>query len=64
MVVTDVFQEPHALKGRSSFSSRDTFYDKVLFFDDPDFWKDYNIIEPTESLENAIDKLKKTLKNS
>ena len=32
-----------------------------MFFDDPDFWKDYNIIEPTESLENAIDKLKKNV---
>ena len=59
MVITDVYQEPKALKGASSFSTRESFYDKVMFFDDPDFWKDYNIIEPTESLENAIGKLKK-----
>ena len=25
----------------------------------PDFWGNYNIIEPTESLEHAVDKLKK-----
>lgn len=26
-----------------------------------DYWKDYNIIEPTESLENAVKKLRKQL---
>ena len=24
-----------------------------------DFWRNYNIIEPTESLENAVNKLRK-----
>ena len=47
------------IKGRESFYQRDSFYDKVAFFEDPDFWMDYNIIEPTESLEDAITKLKK-----
>ncbi len=47
------------IKGRDSFYQRDSFYDKVAFFEDPDFWMDYNIIEPTESLEDAITKLKK-----
>ncbi len=61
MVVTDVYKGLRPLKGTTSFSNRDSFYDKVMFFDDPDFWKDYNIIEPTESLENAIDKLKKNV---
>jgi hypothetical protein len=51
-------------RGRSSFGLRDRFYDKVEYFDDPDFWADYNIIEPTESLENAIDKLKKRVRNN
>lgn len=59
MVVTDVYKEPHALTGIMTFSSKDSFYDKVAYFSDSDFWRDYNIIEPTESLENAIDKLKK-----
>ncbi len=27
---------------------------------DEDYWSDYNIIEPTESLENAVEKLKRT----
>lgn len=62
MVVTDRLQhggEAKRPRGRSSFGLRDRFYDRVEYFEDPDFWADYNIIEPTESLEHAIDKLKK-----
>ena len=64
MVVTDRLATGRDAKrpsGRSSFGIRDRFYDRVEYFDDPDFWADYNIIEPTESLEHAIDKLKKKL---
>lgn len=66
MVVTDRLASGRDAKrpsGRSSFGLKDRFYDRVEYFDDPDFWADYNIIEPTESLEHAIDKLKKKLKN-
>ena len=66
MVVTDMLAAGHDAKrpkGRSSFGLKDRFYDRVEYFDDPDFWADYNIIEPTESLEHAIDRLKKKLKN-
>ena len=60
MVVTDLQStDAQPISGRMSFSSRDSFYDKVQFFDDPGFWKDYNIIEPSESLEHAIKRLKK-----
>ena len=45
------------ISGRQSFDSRDAFYDKVDYFRDPDFWKDYNIIEPTESLDRAVGRL-------
>lgn len=61
MVVTD--HEPAKgrapISGRDSFDSRDAFYDKVDFFLDPLFWEDYNIIEPSVSLDEAIDKLLK-----
>ena len=33
--------------------------DKAPLFQDPDFWKDYNIIEPSESLEHAVARLRK-----
>ena len=65
LVVTDRLatgKDAKRPKGRSSFDKHDRFYDKVEFFDDPDFWADYNIIEPTESLEHAIGKLKKKVK--
>lgn len=65
MVVTDrrqMGEEVKRPKGRNSFGIRDRFYDKVEYFEDPDFWADYNIIEPTESLENAIGKLKKKVR--
>lgn len=42
-----------------SFRSTESLADKTQVYFDPDFWKDYNIIEPTESLENAIGRLKK-----
>lgn len=61
-VVTEYLQHGKDVKrprGRSSFNIRDRFYDKVEYFNDPSFWADYNIIEPTESLEHAINKLKK-----
>lgn len=51
--------EGKRIKGRSSFGSRDAFFDKVSYFADPDFWGSHTIIEPTESLEKAITKLKK-----
>ena len=58
MVVTDVSNDDvHPISGRNSFDSRDAFYDKVEYFQDPDFWDNYNIIEPTETLDKAIDKL-------
>ena len=65
MVVTDRQQQGKDVKrphGRSTFGLRERFYDRVEYFDDPNFWADYNIIEPTESLEHAIGKLKKKVR--
>ena len=47
------------IRGRDSFDQRDAFFDKVDFFRDSTFWQDYNIIEPTESLDKAVNKLLK-----
>ncbi len=44
---------------KASFGNFDIFYDKVQDYWDADFWKGYNIIEPTESLDKAVIKLKK-----
>ncbi len=44
---------------RLAFKESQSLSDKVVSFYDPDFWEDYNIIEPDESLEYAVNRLKK-----
>lgn len=38
--------------------------DKASGFSDPEFWGEYNIIEPEKSIESAIEKIKKQLKRT
>ena len=52
-------QDVQPIRGRDSFDQRDAFFDKVDYFRDPAFWQDYNIIEPSESLDKAIERLLK-----
>ena len=61
MVVTNRYTGEAAvpIARQDAFRSRETLADKARSYSDPDFWKDYNIIEPTESLEHAIGRLKK-----
>ena len=47
------------ISNKLAFNDKHSLSDKISNFYDPDFWEDYNIIEPTESLENAVNKLKK-----
>lgn len=44
---------------KMAFDKTDIFADEVDNFRDPDFWADYNIIEPTETLDKAVDRLRK-----
>lgn len=46
---------------RDAFRPKQIFYDVVKEYWNEDYWKDYNIIEPTESLENAVKKLRRHL---
>ena len=58
MAVTDVASDGvQPIANRSSFDSRDSYYDKVEYFMDPEYWSNYNIIEPSESLDKAIHRL-------
>ncbi|MBQ2172872.1 MAG: carboxypeptidase-like regulatory domain-containing protein [Bacteroidales bacterium] len=59
LVVTDVRPEVIPIPRRERFRSTDFLNDKAEEFQDPDFWADYNIIEPSESLEHAINRLRK-----
>lgn len=61
MVVTDHRPcDKDPIDRKDAFKQRDSFLQMVNNFNDPDFWRAYNIIEPTESLEKAINKLKKS----
>jgi hypothetical protein len=58
MAVTDSQSDNvKPIANRSSFDSQDAYYDKVEYFMDPEYWSNYNIIEPSESLDRAIKKL-------
>lgn len=60
MVVTDRQEDNFtAISNKTAFKEKQVFYDLVDEYRNEDFWKEYNIIEPTESLEHAVNKLKK-----
>ena len=62
MVVTNRRERGEVTKisRAEAFGSSSSLADKASFYSDPDFWKDYNIIEPTVGLEQAVGRLKFT----
>lgn len=62
MVAVDREERPErVIARRDAFKPYQVFYDIVKEYWSEDFWKDYNIIEPTESLEDAVKKLRKQM---
>ena len=62
MVVVEREEYPErVIARRDAFKSKQIFYDVVKEYWNEDYWEDYNIIDPTESLENAVKKLRKQL---
>jgi hypothetical protein len=59
LVVTDLREPAVQIPRAEMFRTNDILSEKAAEFQDPDFWKDYNIIEPTESLEHAIGRLRR-----
>jgi len=66
MVVTDWVKntEKKRLSYQDRIKSTIIIADEAIGFSDPDFWGEYNIIEPEKSIETAIRKIKKELKTS
>lgn len=65
MVVTNRVDNPlENISYKESFHNSDVLSDKILDFYDEAFWEGYNIIEPTESLEFAVRKLRKAIDRS
>lgn len=49
-------------KGKERIRSNIIMTDEAIGFSDPDFWGEYNIIEPEKSIESAIRKIQRQLK--
>jgi hypothetical protein len=65
IAVTDrTAEEVIKFAGKDKVKYTDVFSDKVAAFADNDYWGDYNVIEPDQSIESAIRKLSKKLKFS
>lgn len=63
MVVTDGREDNvGGIPFKMAFKESQSLSDKVENFMDEDFWGAYNIIEPTESLDSAVNKLKRQQK--
>ena len=59
-IITDrTDQNVARMPSRETFSIRQSLSQEVALYQDENFWSNYNIIEPTESLESAVDKLKR-----
>jgi hypothetical protein len=65
IAVTDrTDQEVIKFAGKDKIKYNDVFSDKVTAFTDKEFWGDYNVIEPDQSIESAIRRLSRKLKFS
>jgi CarboxypepD_reg-like domain len=65
IAVTDrTDQEVIKFAGKDKVKFNDVFSDKVGAFTDKEFWGDYNVIEPDQSIESAIRKLSRKLRFS
>jgi hypothetical protein len=63
MAVTDVDMENITrYKFRETSRRSDIFIEQVSDFEDPNFWGEYNIIRPDESIEAAIERIGRKLK--
>lgn len=51
-------------KSKERMKSSIILNDEAIGFTDPDFWGEYNIIEPEKSIESAIKKIKRQLKRT
>jgi hypothetical protein len=65
IAVTDrTNEEVIKFAGKDKLRYTDIFTEQVAAFTDPEFWGDYNVIEPDQSIESAIRRLSRRLKFS
>lgn len=63
MAVTDweVNVADKKIKNKDKLKPSVIITDAISGFSDPDFWGEYNLIEPDKSIESAIDKIRKNI---
>ena len=65
IAVTDrTEEEVIKFAGKDKIKYSDIFIEEVSAFADPEFWGDYNVIEPDQSIESAIRRLARKVKFS
>jgi hypothetical protein len=65
MAITDrTNEEVVKFAGKEKLRYSDVFSEQVEAFTDPEFWGEYNVIEPDQSIESAIRRLSRKLKFS
>jgi hypothetical protein len=57
------FNNTFKVAKNSKLRTNSILQEKASGFSDPDFWGQYNIIEPEKSIQSAIKKISKQLKN-
>jgi len=63
IAITDrTTEEVIKFAGAERVKYTDVFSDKVSALSDPDYWGDYNVIEPDQSIESAIRRLSRKLR--
>jgi hypothetical protein len=63
MAITDRYNENVVRFPRNErIRSTDVIAEKVEYFLDPDFWGEYNVIEPDQAITDAIRRLSGKLK--
>ena len=63
MAVTDWEKDLTSdLRGKNKLSPRIVITDEISGFSDPEFWGEYNVIEPEKSIESAINKIQKKIR--
>ena len=62
IAITDISENERKIEVESRIKPRDIMSAKVSDYTDENFWEDYNIIEPDQSIENVISRIIKQLR--
>ncbi|MBO4844034.1 MAG: carboxypeptidase-like regulatory domain-containing protein [Bacteroidales bacterium] len=57
MAVTDHKEEALVIDSKERVRTNQILTDNIHYFEDPDFWEDYNIIQPDQTIQAAIQRI-------